>query len=155
MYQEPLYGLSQEQLGREEGTIVLARSDYERLRALVEGSAGEPSLREAIQALEEELDRAAIVDAAEVPADVITLDSWARLLDLDSQREILVSPVLPSKANADGGRLSVLAPLGMAVLGYRAGDTIEWRVPAGLRRLRVIEVMFQPEAHARRSRADG
>ena len=155
MYQEPTSRPPEAQFAREEGTIVLARRDQERLRALVEGTAGNPSLREATQTLEEELDRAVVVDAADVPADVITLDSWARLLDLDSERETLVSPVLPSKANADAGRLSVLAPLGMAVLGYRAGDTIEWRVPGGLRRLRVIEVMFQPEAHERRGRVEG
>lgn len=156
MYQEPLYRRRpQGELAEAEDTIVLARADHERLRALVEGSASDSSLREAVQSLEGELDRAVVVDTADVPADVITLDSWARLLDLDSERETLVSPVLPSKANADAGRLSVLAPLGMAVLGYGAGDTIEWRVPGGLRRLRVIEVMFQPGAHERRSLADG
>ncbi len=157
MNQQPTYGRLQDELARlarEEGTIVLVRGDHERLRALVEGTSGDQSLREAVQSLEEELDRAVIVDAADVPADVVTLDSWARLLDLDSERETLVSPVLPSKSNADAGRLSVLAPLGMAVLGYRTGDTIEWRVPGGLRRLRVIEVMFQPEAYERRSRSE-
>jgi regulator of nucleoside diphosphate kinase len=151
MYQEPIYAQPQEPLPREEGSIVLARGDHGRLRALVEGT--DSSLREAVQILEEELDRAVVVDAADVPADVITLDSWARVLDLDSEQETLISPVLPSKANADAGRLSVLAPLGMAILGYRAGDTIEWCVPGGLRRLRVIAVMFQPEAYSRRSRA--
>lgn len=87
-------------------------------------------------------------------ADVVTLDSWARLLDLDADRETLVSPVMPSRANADAGRLSVLAPLGMAVLGFRAGDTIDWPVPGGRRRLRVLDVMFQPEAFARRRRRE-
>jgi len=133
--------------------IFLVRADHDRLRALTQGPAGDPALRASIRRLEEELDRAVLVDAAEVPVDVVTLDSWVRLLDLDSERELLVSPVLPSKANADAGRLSILAPLGMAVLGYRTGDTIEWRVPGGLRRLLVLEVLFQPETHARRSRA--
>ncbi len=152
MYQEPLSGRTENDVAAEESAIVLARDDHDRLRTLVQGAAANLSLREAGQALEEELDRALVVDAAEMPVDVITLDSWVRLLDLDSEQETLVSPVLPSRANADAGRISVLAPLGTAILGYRAGDAIEWRVPGGLRRLRVIEVMFQPEAFARRSR---
>ncbi len=152
MYQEPLPERTENHVAGEEREIVLARDDHDRLRTLVQGAAANLSLREAGQALEEELDRALVVDAAEMPVDVITLDSWVRLLDLDSEQETLVSPVLPSRANADAGRISVLAPLGTAILGYRAGDTIEWRVPGGLRRLRVIEVMFQPEAYARRSR---
>jgi regulator of nucleoside diphosphate kinase len=134
-------------------TILVGHADHERLRQLIDGMAGDPIQREAVSRLDDELERAEIVDAANIPGDVITLESWARLLDLDSDRELLVSPVMPTKANADAGRLSILAPLGMAVLGYRAGDTIEWPVPGGMRRLRVLEVMFQPEAYARRSRA--
>src|SRR5512140_2323767 len=138
--------------GLDASDIHLVRHDHDRLRPLVDSTASADRwLRQALERLEEELDRAVIIDAAEVPADVVTLDSWVRLLDLDSGRELLVSPVLPSKADANAGRLSVLAPLGMAVLGYRAGDTIEWRVPGGLRRLRVLQVMFQPEAHERRA----
>ncbi len=138
----------------EPGTIYLVREDHERLLPLVEGNdAGDPALREAIARLEEEIDRAVVVEAADVPPDTITLDSWVRLLDLDSEQELLVSPVVPSRSNADVGRISVLAPLGTAVLGYRTGDTIEWRVPGGLRRLRVLSVMYQPEAHARRAKA--
>ncbi len=154
MYQEPLSGRTENDRAGEACPIVLGRDDHDRLRTLVEGAGAVLSLRKASQMLEEELDRAVVVDDADVPADVITLDSWARLLDLDSERETLVSPVLPSKANADAGRISVLAPLGTAILGYRAGDTIEWRVPGGLRRLRIIEGMFQPEAYARRSRRE-
>lgn len=136
---------------RDASGILVARGDHDQLKQLIAGLAADPALRDAIERLEEELDRAAIVDADDIPAEVITLDSWARLLDLDTERELLLSPVLPSKANAAAGRLSILAPLGTAVLGYRSGDTIEWPVPAGRRRLRVLEVMFQPEAFARRS----
>lgn len=140
----------------EDGTIYLVQEDHEKLRSLVEGNvAQDPASREAIARLEDELERAVVVEAADVPADAITLDSWARLLDLDSDQELLVSPVVPSKAHADSGRISVLAPLGTAVLGCRTGDTIEWRVPGGLRRLKVLSVMYQPEAHARRTKADG
>ena len=57
--------------------------------------------------------------------------------------------VFPSRANADEGRISVLAPLGTAVLGYRNDDIIEWDVPGGRRRLKVLQVVYQPESAAR------
>jgi regulator of nucleoside diphosphate kinase len=140
--------------GDGERSIVMVRGDHDRLRALIDTNRpADPRLRESLERLDEELERAVVLEPDAVPADVVTLDSWARLLDLDTQRETLVSPVLPSKANADAGRISVLAPLGTAVLGYRAGDVIEWRVPGGLRRLHVLQVMYQPEAHVRRETA--
>ena len=75
--------------------------------------------------------------------------SRVHLTDLDSGEELLFTVVFPSRANADEGRISVLAPLGTAVLGYRAGDLIEWDVPGGRRRLRVLRVVYQPESAAR------
>jgi len=104
-----------------------------------------------LEVLEEELDRAVVVDTEHLPPDVVTLDSRVQLIDLDSGEELLFTVVLPSRANADEGRISVLAPLGMGVLGYRSGDVIEWDVPGGRRRLRVTHVPYQPEAAARRA----
>lgn len=129
-----------------DGTIYITGSDRDQLSALVEGYRlqGRED-RDALQRLEGELDRAVVVDANEIPADVVTLGSRVFLVDLDSGEEMLFTPVLPSRANADAGRISVLAPLGMAVLGYREGDEIEWDVPAGRRRLRVKSVIHPPE----------
>src|SRR4051812_40202878 len=127
---------------REMGAIYVTPPDKERLTALLEGHRryGREDGR-TLEALEEELDRAVVVDAEELPADVVTLDSRVRLTDLDSGEELLFAVVLPSRANADEGRISVLAPLGMAVLGYRSRDVIEWDVPGGRRRLRVQHVL--------------
>jgi regulator of nucleoside diphosphate kinase len=135
---------------RHENAIYVTLPDKERLVALVEGyrTQGREDPR-TLEALEGELARARVVDARELAADVVTLDSRVRLVDLDSGGEMLFTVVLPSRANADDGRISVLAPLGMAVLGCRAGDDIEWDVPGGRRRLRVRRVVYQPEAAAR------
>jgi regulator of nucleoside diphosphate kinase len=54
--------------------------------------------------------------------------------------------VFPAEADYERGRLSVLAPIGMALLGYRAGETVEWKVPSGVRRLKIEQVLYQPEA---------
>jgi regulator of nucleoside diphosphate kinase len=137
----------------ERGAIYLTTSDRQRLLALVEGYRLQG--REdgsTLERLEEEIDRAVVVDAQEIPPDVVTLDSRVVLSDLDTGEQLVFTLVLPSRSNVDAGRISVLAPLGTAVLGYRAGDDIEWEVPAGRRRLRVQSVTYQPEAAERQPR---
>ena len=136
---------------RTEGPIYLTISDRARLVALVEGYREGGREPDNLARLEEELDRAFVVDEGRsLPSDVVTLDSRVLVVDLDSGEERLFTVVLPSKANLGEGRISVLAPLGMAVLGYRSGQEIAWDVPGGRRRLMVRRVVHQPEADARR-----
>ena len=73
------------------------------------------------------------------------MNSVVRLRDLDSGETEEYELVYPADADMAHNRISVLAPIGTAILGYRLGDVIEWPVPAGLRRLRVEEVLYQPE----------
>jgi regulator of nucleoside diphosphate kinase len=72
--------------------------------------------------------------------------SKVRLRDLDTGEEMVYTLVFPSEANFDEGKISVLAPVGTAMLGYRVGSLIEWEVPSGRRRLKVEELLYQPEA---------
>jgi regulator of nucleoside diphosphate kinase len=74
------------------------------------------------------------------------MNSRVRVRDLMTRAEFVWAIVFPQAANAERNRVSVLAPIGTALLGYRAGDTIEWQVPSGRRRLRILEVEYQPEA---------
>ena len=75
------------------------------------------------------------------------MNSRVRIKDLDSGEETVYTLVYPKDANIEEGKLSVLAPIGTALLGYQAGDIIEWLLPAGvLRRLKIKKVVFQPEA---------
>lgn len=128
--------------------IYITKPDHERLTKLIEiarereGDAN----RQYLDLLEEELDRAEVVQQKDIPADVITMRSTVRLKDLETGEEMNYQPVFPTEANYDEGKISVLAPIGTAMLGYRRGDTIEWQVPSGVRRLRVEEVLYQPEA---------
>jgi regulator of nucleoside diphosphate kinase len=96
--------------------------------------------------LQNELLRADIVAAGDLPADVITMNSRAELLDLDTLERMELTLVFPREANVEEGRISVLTPLGTAMLGYSVGDTFEWRIPYGVRRLEVTAVRFQPES---------
>jgi len=118
-----------------------------RLRNLLEdakatGYRGRDDLKE----LEAELNRGTVVAPQEVPGDVITMNSKARLIDLDTGEEMIYTLVFPDDADIDQNKISVLAPIGTAMLGYRVGDTFEWQVPEGLRRLSVEEILYQPEA---------
>lgn len=99
-----------------------------------------------LAALAGELRRAQIVDARNVPDKVVTMNSRVVVEDLDSRQEMEFALVFPAAANADAGRISVLSPVGTALLGYSEGDVVEWAVPAGRRRLLVKKVVYQPEA---------
>ncbi|OPX94673.1 MAG: Regulator of nucleoside diphosphate kinase [Syntrophorhabdus sp. PtaB.Bin006] len=123
--------------------LYITQADMERLRSLIEiGSVQDGAY---LQSLEEELDHARIVLPEKIPGDVITMNSTVRLQDLDSGEEKTYTLVFPGKAKADGNAISILAPIGTALIGYREGDVIEWDVPAGTRRLKVVEVVYQPE----------
>jgi regulator of nucleoside diphosphate kinase len=126
--------------------IIMSEADHERLEALIESVRYSASLREDyLAALEGELRRARVVPQSEVPPEVITMNSVVRLRDLDTDETEQYELVYPADADMAHNRISVLAPVGTAILGYRLGDVIKWPVPAGLRRLRVEEVLYQPE----------
>ena len=128
--------------------IYITEFDLKRLRGLV-NQAKESWDKRAIQhldALEEELDRAEVVRPEKIPPDVITMNSTFRLKDLQTGEEADYTLVFPGTTDSSNRKISVLAPIGIAVLGYRVGAAVEWEVPAGLKRLTVEEVLYQPEA---------
>jgi regulator of nucleoside diphosphate kinase len=132
-----------------EAKIYVSKMDLERLTRLIEITRerdDNSGKLEYLDRLEEELDRADVVDPKDVPSDVITMRSKVRLKDLSTGEEMVYSLVFPTEANLDEGKISVLAPIGTAMLGYSRGDVIEWEVPSGVRRLKVEQVIYQPES---------
>ena len=128
-------------------TIYITELDYNRLNGLIDRTRERNAAdREYLNKLEAELERAEIVEPKAIPSDVITMRSKVRLKDLVSGETATYSLVFPTEANFADGKISVLAPIGTAILGYRRGDTIEWPVPSGLRRLKVEEILYQPES---------
>jgi regulator of nucleoside diphosphate kinase len=126
--------------------IVIAASDAARLRGLVAARAAAAQDQDHLQELAVELERALVLEPGEVPAHVITMDSHVTVLDLTSGARDEWVLVFPADADVRARRISVLAPLGTALLGYREGDEVEWEMPSGLRRLR-IEKVRQPGPH--------
>jgi len=127
--------------------IVITEADYVRLQRLVESSRVFRQ-RDAkhLDDLEQELERAAIMKAGEVPSDVVTMNSRVKVKDLNSGRITTYQIVFPREADIARNRISVLAPIGTGLLGYSAGTTVEWQVPSGMRRFHILEVEYQPEA---------
>jgi regulator of nucleoside diphosphate kinase len=129
--------------------ILITDEDMARLRELVHH--GRKTSRKDQSHLEElhgELDYAEVVASGEVPSDVVTMHSTARVRDLDSGKRAEYTLVFPTDADIERSRISVLAPIGTALIGYRAGDIVEWATPGGVRRLQIERVLFQPEAAA-------
>lgn len=127
--------------------LYLTRLDYQRLNDVLRASL--LNRREDLgdlTRLQEEIRRARIVEPTEIPSDVITMNSRVRFRDLDSGEQMEVSLVYPSASDTAEKKISILAPIGTALLGYRKGDTVEWEVPAGVRRLKIEDVLYQPEA---------
>jgi regulator of nucleoside diphosphate kinase len=126
--------------------IIITIADRRRLEAILKSEFADfVWSRGHLYDLKAELDAATIVRPDEAPRDVVTMNSTIMLRDLDTQEADVYTLVYPEQADIANGRLSVLAPIGTAVLGQRVGDVLRWSVPAGRRRLKIEKVIFQPE----------
>lgn len=131
--------------------IYVTVEDMARLgRLLISAAAVPPD--ESVRDLDEELGRANSVRPEAIPPDVVTMNSKVRITNLDSGEEQVFTLVFPEDADERVHKVSVLDPVGVAVLGYRVGDEIEWKTHGSALNLRIEEVMYQPEDQARRHR---
>ena len=127
-------------------TIFITEFDVQRLQGLIDNPGTlEHWQPESLQNLKDELSRAQVVAPEDIP-DVVTMNSVVHLTDIETGEDETYTLVFPSDADVSECRIPVLAPIGTAVLGYKAGDTFTWSVPGGERHLRVKEVVYQPEA---------
>jgi regulator of nucleoside diphosphate kinase len=133
-----------------ERDIFITEFDMRRLGELLQVALafGKPE-RNYLKELNAELNRAQIVKPQEIPPDVVTMNSEVRLRESASGKEATYKLVFPAGANAEKRHISILAPLGTALLGYRRGDTLEWTGPEGTKHAEIVEVLFQPEAAGR------
>lgn len=129
-------------------TIDITSKDRERLLTLInkEREFGSARNKDFLTDLERELNRANIVSSESIPPDSITMNSEVLLKDLDSGEETTYTLVYPKEADLTENKISVLAPIGTAILGFREGDVIDWKIPAGIVKLKVEKILYQPEA---------
>lgn len=121
--------------------ILITQADKARLqvaigRALLQRSES----RSRIDDLQRELDRAEVVDPTLMPRGLVAMNSTVRLRDLDSDEIETYTLVFPQEADIERNRISVLAPVGTAIIGYQVGDVVTWSVPRGRVQLRIEDV---------------
>lgn len=128
--------------------ISVTKVDYSRLNALIlqKLDTNSNSIRE-LNHLNIEIKRAQKVDSKKISPDIITMDSQVQVTFLSNSQSKVVRLVYPEKASLKDGQISVLSPLGCALLGYRKGDIVSFNTPGGLQTVRIDKILFQPEAH--------
>lgn len=125
--------------------ITLNRLDAERLQRLIDAATDKD--RSVAEALEAELERAEVIEPEDMPADVVSMNSQVRFTELSRQSELTRTLVYPHALAETPDGLSIMAPVGAALLGLRVGDVIDWTLPGGQStQLRIDAILWQPEA---------
>ena len=123
--------------------IYITKNDYKKLTDLIiEKRVKTDDIKE----LSKELERAVIVESKEIPNDVITMNSLVLFSNIDSGGELKYKLVFPEDADILQNKISVLSPIGCALLGYKIGDVITIKTPKGDKRYRIEKILYQPEA---------
>lgn len=126
--------------------ILIGERDLARLKALLDSHAGARD-SEAFDALDAELGRADVVPSNEIPSHVVTMNSHVVFEDEDTGTRREITLVYPKDADASQGKISILAPVGSALLGLSVGQAIRWPLPGGKsKQYKIVAVTFQPEA---------
>jgi regulator of nucleoside diphosphate kinase len=129
-----------------DGHALFSQQDYDRLTHLLESPRYRGTLGSPVVALRAGLDRGHVVTHTSVPRVVVTMRTRVCVRDARAREPEVYTLVYPDEADIDAGRLSVLAPLGAALLGARVGQVVRFDTPGGPRRLRVERILYQPEA---------
>ena len=126
-------------------SLYITTADKEKLMKMIDKEK-EKSVKTSAYAnnLEKEIRKAAITDPGQLPVDVITMNTKVVLIMDDSEEEVTL--VYPEEADFKLNKISVLSPIGTAILGYREGDIILWHIPNGSVRIIIKKVLYQPEA---------
>jgi regulator of nucleoside diphosphate kinase len=127
--------------------IILTKTDYSRIQQCIDLAKREKTIgvNEAEKLLQE-LHSASIVDPSKIPDDVVTMNSIVRIRFINNDKSIQFRIVYPDQSNIKENKISIFSPVATALIGYRVSDEIEWVVPSGLTRIRIDEIVYQPEA---------
>lgn len=125
-------------------------ADRDRLSAFLDRKSAENGwhdvTRQPLRLLRQKLANARCMEATDISPDVVTIGSIVHLFELNTGERWKLTLSFPSNASIDEGRISVLAPLGTAILGHRVGDVVDWPVPSGMIRIQIVQIDYQPEA---------
>jgi regulator of nucleoside diphosphate kinase len=128
-----------------ERSALITDADYDRLNHLAETLRYGGSHGMHVTNLKEQLSRRKVVPTTKVPKSVVTMHSEVRVRDPKGDEVETYTLVYPDAADITEGKLSVLAPMGAALLGARQGQVVKFETPGGVRRLKVMKIVYQPE----------
>ena len=122
--------------------LVLRKDDYKLLVSYLNGRHGKTAFdRRNAEDLQTELKKAKLVNKDDFPEDVVRLNSKVRIKAEDKDEVMELMLVTPDKADIKEKRISIMAPIGTALIGFRQGQKIKWQVPAGKRTFTILEVI--------------
>ena len=131
-----------------EGEIRITELDYVRLCNLINAARDKKFIElKNIEVLGTEIKRAKKVDSRKITSEFVTMNSMIEVTDLDTDKLMILKLVYPNDADFKKGYISILSPLGSALLGYKAGDAISFEVPKGIKKIRINKILYQPEAN--------
>jgi regulator of nucleoside diphosphate kinase len=128
--------------------IIINRLDYARIKKCISDAKQFKSISNAeAEKLMNELDSAKVVEPEAIPSNVVTMNSIIKLSFLNNNnKQVQFQIVYPDQANFKENKISIFSPIATALIGYKVDDEIEWIVPAGLTRIKIDEIIYQPEA---------
>lgn len=130
----------------QENEPCITKQDRDRLKACISKASARSRDGAHLKALSGLLARLKVVEQKAIGGDIVTMNSRVKIMDIDTKETLSVTLVYPEDADMELGRMSVLSPIGTAILGYRRGEVIEWAGPRRLRRILIKEIDYQPEA---------
>ena len=128
---------------------MLSIEDYQYLKLVMSKEQNYCLDRDSICMLQRKLEQAQVVEPEDIPHDVVTINSRVHLHDLNVDDVVICTLVYPSDAVSSNSTLSVLAPWGLAIIGCRVGELIEWPYRTGYVRIRIVNITYHPKAKLR------
>ncbi|MCK9269015.1 MAG: nucleoside diphosphate kinase regulator [Bacteroidales bacterium] len=127
--------------------LIVNRLDYGRIKKYIEQARQLRSINAAeSEKLLEELENAQVREPQDIPSDVVTMNSIVKVSFLNTKKEVQFQLVYPDQANFKEQKISIFSPIATALIGYKVGDEVEWVVPGGLTKLKIEQIVYQPEA---------
>ncbi|TGL40362.1 nucleoside diphosphate kinase regulator [Leptospira perdikensis] len=127
--------------------ICLTHYDYERLKSMIQEYTKRNKMDANVKDLLGEMERAQKVDSQKIPSNFVTMNSVIEIKNLEELEFQEFRLVFPEDANTNENKISILAPMGTAILGYKIGDVIQWKVPGGENQFQITNIKYQPEAN--------
>ena len=129
-----------------EKDLLVTEFDLERLERLLDLCWGKSGFNEKeLEALQKKISNCIVVPPEFIPDNIITMNSTFTVENEGTKERKTYTLVFPEKADIKGNRISILAPIGIAILGHKVGESIEWVAPSGPKKMTFIEIHYQPE----------